>query len=34
LTKPGHGAKVFGGVMGVLAISGALFYAVRVNGKV
>lgn len=25
--------KVFGGVVGVLAASGALFYAIRVNGK-
>lgn len=33
LTKPGHSMKVFGGVVGVLAASGALFYAIRVNGK-
>lgn len=33
LTKPGHGAKVFAGVAGVLAASGALFYAIRVNGN-
>ncbi|KAI8643932.1 cytochrome c oxidase subunit IV [Parasitella parasitica] len=33
LTKPGHGMKVLGGVAGVLAASGALFYAIRVNGQ-
>lgn len=33
LTKPGHGAKVVGGVAAVIAASGALFYAIRVNGK-
>lgn len=33
LTKPGHAMKVLGGVAGVLAASGALFYAIRVNGK-
>jgi hypothetical protein len=33
LTKPGHTAKVLGGVAGVIAASGALFYAIRVNGK-
>ncbi|KAG0740807.1 hypothetical protein G6F57_002644 [Rhizopus arrhizus] len=33
LTKPGHAMKVLGGVAGVLAASGALFYAIRVNGQ-
>ncbi|KAI9257889.1 cytochrome c oxidase subunit IV [Sporodiniella umbellata] len=33
ITKPGHGAKVFAGVSGVLAVSGALFYAMRVGGQ-
>ncbi|KAG2201177.1 hypothetical protein INT46_001144 [Mucor plumbeus] len=33
LTKPGHGMKVFGGVAGVLAASGALFYAIRIGGQ-
>ncbi|KAI9269367.1 cytochrome c oxidase subunit IV [Sporodiniella umbellata] len=32
-TKPGHGAKVFAGVAGVIAASGALFYAIRLGGK-
>lgn len=34
MTKPGHGMKVFGGVVGVLAASSALFYAIRLGGKV
>lgn len=33
LTKPGHAMKVWGGVAGVLAASGALFYAIRLGGK-
>lgn len=33
ITKPGHGAKVLGGVAGVIAASGALFYTIRLNGK-
>ncbi|CAO3685302.1 unnamed protein product [Rhizopus stolonifer] len=33
ITKPGHGAKVLGGIVGVLAASGALFYAIRLNGQ-
>ncbi|KAF7726144.1 Cytochrome c oxidase subunit 5A [Apophysomyces ossiformis] len=32
LTGPNHGMKVFGGVIGVLAASGALFYAIRLGG--
>ncbi|KAG0744066.1 hypothetical protein G6F57_006095 [Rhizopus arrhizus] len=32
-TKPGHALKVLGGVTGVLAASGALFYAIRLNGQ-
>jgi cytochrome c oxidase subunit 4 len=34
LTKPGHALKVLGGVTGVLAASGALFYAIRLNGNI
>jgi hypothetical protein len=33
MTKPGHTAKLLGGIAGVIAASGALFYAIRVNGK-
>ncbi|GAA5799261.1 cytochrome c oxidase subunit IV [Helicostylum pulchrum] len=33
LTKPGHGMKVITGVIGVLAASGALFYAIRLGGQ-
>lgn len=33
ITKPGHAMKVVAGVSGVLAVSGALFYAIRVNGQ-
>ncbi|KAI8379683.1 cytochrome c oxidase subunit IV [Radiomyces spectabilis] len=33
LTKPGHAAKVVGGVAGVLAASAALFYAMRLGAK-
>jgi cytochrome c oxidase subunit 4 len=33
LTGPGHTSKVLAGIAGVLAVSGALFYAIRVNGK-
>ncbi|KAG1471502.1 hypothetical protein G6F56_002083 [Rhizopus delemar] len=33
ITKPGHGAKVLGGVAGVIAASGALFYTIRLNGQ-
>lgn len=34
LTKPGHAIKVVAGVAGVIAASGALFYAIRLGGKV
>ncbi|KAL1933218.1 hypothetical protein VTP01DRAFT_7308 [Rhizomucor pusillus] len=33
LTHPGHAARVAGGVGGVLAASGLLFYVIRVNGE-
>ncbi|ORY89552.1 cytochrome c oxidase subunit IV [Syncephalastrum racemosum] len=33
LTKPGHSAKVWGGVAGVMVASAALFYVIRVNGE-
>ncbi|KAG0167200.1 Cytochrome c oxidase subunit 5A [Apophysomyces sp. BC1034] len=33
LTGANHSVKVFGGVMAVLAASGALFYMIRVGGK-
>ncbi|KAI8874534.1 cytochrome c oxidase subunit IV [Backusella circina FSU 941] len=33
LTKPGHTAKLLGGIAGVLGVSGALFYAIRVGGQ-
>ncbi|KAI8368166.1 cytochrome c oxidase subunit IV [Radiomyces spectabilis] len=33
ITKPGHASKVLAGVSGVLAVSAALFYAMRQGAK-
>ncbi|KAI9493963.1 cytochrome c oxidase subunit IV [Zychaea mexicana] len=33
ITKPGHNGKVVGGVVALLAASGALFYVIRSNGQ-
>ncbi|KAI7864457.1 cytochrome c oxidase subunit IV [Spinellus fusiger] len=33
LTGPNNGLKVFGGVVGVIAVSGILFYGIRLKGK-
>lgn len=33
ITGPGHTSKVIGGTLAVLAVSGALFAAIRSQGK-